>query len=152
METTLALLFLSPLHRASRQIGIYLASRLGGVGVQNSEGHLLSFLRSYSPAPISELIRVFGLKKSTMTSVLDRLEKRGLLRREAHPTDRRSYFVGITDEGRRLAEAVQRPVEELERRIRDEVDDEDLRGFQRVLESIAKVTAVEVRSQRKETR
>ena len=146
------LLFLSPLHRATRQIGIYLASRMGGIGLQNSEGHLLSFLRSYSPAPISELIRVFGLKKSTMTSLLDRLEKRGLVRREAHPSDRRSFVVGITDEGRRLAEAVQRPVDELERKIRDGIDDEDLRGFQRVLESIAKVTEVNVRSQRKENR
>ena len=146
------LLFLSPLHRATRQIGIYLASRIGGLGLQNSEGHLLTFLRSYSPAPISELIRVFGLKKSTMTSLLDRLEKRGLVSRGAHPSDRRSFVVSLTAEGRRLAAAVQRPVDELEQKIRDEVDDEDLRGFQRVLESIAKVTEVNVRSPRKETR
>lgn len=146
------LLFLSPLHRATRQIGIYLAVRMGTIGLQNAEGHLLSFLRSYSPSPISELIRVFGLKKSTMTSLLDRLERRGLVRRESHPKDRRSFLVHVTEEGRRLADEVQRPVEELEKKVRDEINEEDLRGFQRVLESIAKVTEVDVRSKRKENR
>jgi DNA-binding MarR family transcriptional regulator len=148
----MALLFLSPLHRAIRQIGIHLASRMAALGLQNAEGHLLAFLKSYSPAPISELVRVFGLKKSTMTSLLDRLERRGLVRRETHPSDRRSLLVRLTDEGRRVAEAVQRPVDELEAKILAEIDDEDLRGFQRVLEGIAKATAVEVRSKPEETR
>jgi DNA-binding MarR family transcriptional regulator len=144
------LLFLSPLHRATRQIGIFLAGHVTGLGLQNPEGHLLSFLRSYSPTPISELVRVFGFKKSTLTSLLDRLERRGLVRREPHPHDRRSVLVHVTEEGRRLADQVQRHVEDLEGRIRSEIDDEDLRGFQRVLQGIAKVTEVEVRTKRKE--
>jgi DNA-binding MarR family transcriptional regulator len=146
------LLFLSPLHRASRQIGIFLGGRMGQLGLQNPEGHLLSFLRSYSPAPISELVRIFGFKKSTLTSLLDRLERRGFVRRQTNPRDRRSVMVHLTDEGRRIAEEVQRPVEELERGIRAEIREEDLQGFQRVLEGIARVTRIEVRPPRKESK
>ncbi len=146
------LIFLSPIHRASRQIGIHLAASMSPLGLQNPEAHLLSFLRSYAPAPIAELRRVFGLRKSTLTSVLDRLERRGLLVRSLHPTDRRSLLVSLTADGRAAAEKVQRPVEELEGSIRAAVSDEELRGFQRVLEAIAEVTRVQVRPEAKEKR
>lgn len=144
------LVFLSAIHRASRQIGIHLAGQMAPLGLQNPEAHLLSFLRSYSPAAISELRRVFGLRKSTLTSLLDRLERRGLLTRSVHPTDRRSWLVSLTEEGRRAADLVQRPVEDLEEGIRAAITDEDLQGFQRVLAAIAEVTRVRVRSDTKE--
>lgn len=145
------LLFLSPLHRATRQIGIHLAGSMASLGLQNPEGHLLSFLRSYAPVPISELARVFGFRKSTLTSLLDRLERRSLIAREPHPRDRRSTLIRLTDAGRRAAEEVQRPVDELERAIRAAVTDEELHGFRRVLDAIAEVTRVQVRNRTKET-
>jgi DNA-binding MarR family transcriptional regulator len=96
--------FLSPLHKASRQISVYLEGHTRELGVSPIEGHFLSYLRSYSPAPIGELVRVFGIKQSTFTSMLDRLEKAGLIRREMNPGDRRSFLIHITDPGRELAE------------------------------------------------
>ncbi|WP_344569951.1 MarR family winged helix-turn-helix transcriptional regulator [Streptomyces axinellae] len=36
---------------------------------------------------------------STATSMIDRLERRGLVRREAHPTDRRVKVIRLTPEG-----------------------------------------------------
>ncbi len=139
------LTFLSPLHRATREIGIHLTGRIAALGLQGTEGHLLSFLRSYAPTPVSEITRVFGLKKSTTTSLLDRLEDRGFLRRRHHPDDGRSFLVELTPRGRKLAERVQRPVEELEKAIADRVGSQDLQGFRRVLEAIHDVTGVQVR-------
>ena len=144
------LLFLSPLHRATRQIGIHLSAKVAPFGLQGVEGHLLSFLRSYAPVPISELGRVFGLKKSTLTSLLDRLETRGLLVREPHPRDRRSILIRPTSAGVQLGDEVQRPVDTLEHDIRAAITDEDLRGFHRVLEAIGHVTRVRVRPEKPE--
>lgn len=145
------LLFLSPLHRAMRQIGIHLSAEVAPLGLQGMEGHLLSFLRSYAPVPISELGRVFGLKKSTLTSLLDRLERRGLLVREPHPRDRRSILIRPTPEGIRFGNEVQRPVDALEHALRGAITDEDLRGFHRVLEAVGEVTRVRVRPERERT-
>lgn len=145
------LLFLSPLHRATRQIGIHLSKEVAPLGLQSVEGHLLSFLRSYAPVPISELGRIFGLKKSTLTSLLDRLEKRGHIVREPHPRDRRSILIRPTPEGLRLGNEVQRPVDTLEQHIRAAITDEDLRGFHRVLEAIGDVTRVQVRPEKRES-
>jgi hypothetical protein len=42
---------------------------------------------------------------------------------------------------------VQKPVDDLERRIGAELEPEDLRGFERVMEAIARVTRVQVRKE-----
>lgn len=137
--------FLSPLHKASRQISVHLEAPTRELGVSPIEGHVLSYLRSYSPAPIGELVRVFGIKQSTFTSLLDRLEKAGLIRREMNPGDRRSFLIHITDAGRDLAERLNRFVEILEDEIRERVSAGDMEGFRAVMAAVEEVTRVRLR-------
>ena len=141
----MALRFISPVHKALRQISLYLSERMGEFNISPGEGHLLSYLHSYSPSAIGELLRVFGLKKSTLTSMLNRLVERGLVTREVNPEDRRSFLIGLTPAGSELAQRVNRPVDELEEEIGKRVGDEELRGFDSVMSAIAEATAVEVR-------
>lgn len=54
-----------------------------------------------TPTEISERLLV---TTGSMTSLLDTLERRGLVRRSPHPDDRRRVLVDITDEARRLAD------------------------------------------------
>ncbi|TAD88351.1 MAG: MarR family transcriptional regulator [Alphaproteobacteria bacterium] len=52
---------------------------------------------------------LLGIDRSTVVPLIDRLEGRGLLRREASPTDRRTHALILTDAGYSLlAEAVAR--------------------------------------------
>jgi DNA-binding MarR family transcriptional regulator len=137
--------FLSPLHKASRQISVYLETHTRELGVSPGEGHFLSYLRSYSPAPIGELVRVFGIKQSTFTSLLDRLEKAGLIRREMNPGDRRSFLIHITDRGRELADRLNGLLETFEAGIRERLSDRDLEGFRAVMAAVEEVTRVRLR-------
>jgi len=137
--------FLSPLHKSSRQISVYLETHTRELGVSPIEGHFLSYLRSYSPAPIGELVRVFGIKQSTFTSMLDRLEKAGLIRREMNPGDRRSFLIHITDAGRELAERLNRSLETLEDEIRTHLSPQDMEGFRAVMAAVEEVTRVRLR-------
>ena len=139
------LVVLSPIHRALRQVDLCLEGPVRNLGVSNTEGHLLTYLASYAPCPISELHRVFGLKRSTLTSLLDRLEARGLVRRKSHPEDRRSLMVILRPEGRRLARKINAVVKGFEAKVLAEVKPGHLAGFRRVLEAVEKVAAVEVR-------
>jgi DNA-binding MarR family transcriptional regulator len=52
----------------------------------------------------SQLSTSLLVSSGTMTSRLDRLESRGLIRRDSHPTDRRSVVVELTDDGLRIAD------------------------------------------------
>lgn len=141
----MALDFLSPLHKASRQITMYLEAHTRELGVSPLEGHILTYLRKYAPAPVGELVRVFGIKQSTLTSLLDRLEQAALLRRELNPDDRRSFLIHITDRGRELTARLNRLLEKLEDDIRDRVRRPEVKGFQAVMSAVEDVTRVRLR-------
>ena len=141
----MALDFLSPLHKASRQLSVYLEARTQELGVSSIDGHLLTYLRSYAPVPIRELVRVFGIKQSTFTSILDRLEKPGLIRREMNPADRRSFLIHITRDGRELAKRLNRLLEAVEKEIRERLSSRDVVGFHAVMGAVEEVTRVRLR-------
>lgn len=60
---------------------------------------LLSFARR-SSLPMRVMGERLQLHPTSVTNIVDRLEKDGLVRRVPHPTDRRTTLVEITDEGR----------------------------------------------------
>jgi len=136
--------YLSPIHKSTRQIAGYFERELEGTGIAGQEGHLLSYLRSYAPCPVGELVTVFGLRGSTVTSVLDRLEERGFIARRDNPEDRRSFLLDLTAEGRRLADSVQGFVDRLEAGIQRRISVADEAGFKAVMAAIAEATAVKI--------
>lgn len=138
----MALQFLSPIHKSTRQLELFLEGRMAKLGVSNPEGHLLSYLASYAPCPVGDLRRVFGYKGSTLTSMLDRLERRGLITRGVHPEDRRSFLVELSEKGLDTARAVTQVVVDLENDIHQHCQPSDLEGFRRVMDAIAAATRV----------
>ena len=59
---------------------------------------------------ISDLGEKAQLEKSTMTSLIDRMEGAGLLKREDHPTDRRSYRILLKSRGKEMEEKLDKVV------------------------------------------
>lgn len=53
-----------------------------------------------------ELSRLLIMHRSNITGLVDRLEKRGLLRRKDNPADRRAYKVTLTTAGRKLIDKI----------------------------------------------
>lgn len=72
-------------------------------GVTSQQGQLLCVLMA-RPFGMSELGTMLGLAKSSLTGLVDRTERNGLVRREADPRDSRAVRVALTPEGARLAE------------------------------------------------
>jgi DNA-binding MarR family transcriptional regulator len=136
--------FLSPVHKAGRQIGIHFEREMAGTDLAPQEGHLLVYLRSYAPCPVGEVVTVFGLRGSTATSVLDRLESKGLITREDNPEDRRSWLLALTADGKRVADDVQKIVDALEASIARRISAKDEEGFRAVMSAIAEATAVTI--------
>jgi DNA-binding MarR family transcriptional regulator len=63
---------------------------------------VLSSLHRLGPAGPSQLAERERVQPQTMTRTLATLEKRGLVRRSAHPTDGRATVISITDAGHAL--------------------------------------------------
>ncbi len=141
----MALWLLSPLHKATRQITVYLESLTEAHGVSPGEGHLLTYLASYGPCPIRELARVFGHRASTLTGMLDRLERAQLLVRRPNAHDRRSFLIELTPAGRRVATSLTEELVRLEAAVAERVSAEEMAGFAAVLRAVGVVTRVVLR-------
>jgi DNA-binding MarR family transcriptional regulator len=72
-------------------------------GLTPQQGQLLCVLMA-KPYGMTELGTTLGLAKSSLTGLVDRTERNGLVRREADPQDTRAVRVALTLEGSRLAE------------------------------------------------
>ena len=64
---------------------------------------LLGVLRDREPT-MQALGRHLGLDKSSISGLVDRAERRGLVRRSPSATDRRAFQVSITEAGSQLAD------------------------------------------------
>jgi len=109
----LTLSLIPKIHRATHAIALALASD-PKLDVTQAEAHILAHLHETGEARISELHARFGHRRSTLTSVLDRLEQRALIERRSDPDDRRSFIVAPTRAGRTTAAAVHRTLSAIE--------------------------------------
>src|SRR3954451_19653277 len=109
--------FVHPLQRATHRIGLYV-DELREQQLTQGEAHILALLAESSPLTVAELHRGLAHKRSTLTSILDRLADRGLITRRVGESDRRTFVVRLTGKGRNLARRVNRHLRELERRVR----------------------------------
>ncbi|MEU7607817.1 MarR family transcriptional regulator [Micromonospora sp. NPDC049204] len=72
-------------------------------GLTQQQGQLLCVLMA-RPYGMGELGAVLRLAKSSLTGLVDRSERNGLVRREPDPQDARAVRVALTPHGDRLAE------------------------------------------------
>ena len=68
--------------------------------------YILERLEKLGKLQFTNLAEVCHSSKSTITSVVDTMEKKGLVVREANPKDRRSIFVKLTDKGINLYKSI----------------------------------------------
>jgi DNA-binding MarR family transcriptional regulator len=64
---------------------------------------LLTFSRR-GELPLGKMGERLQVHPTSVTSIVDRLEEQGLVRRHKHPTDGRAILAAITDDGRALVE------------------------------------------------
>ena len=82
----------------------HIASLIAPLGLSPATGLVLSILAD-SEAPISpnKIAERLIISRASVTSLLDSLEKRGFVKRQPHPSDRRMLLVELTNAGRQVA-------------------------------------------------
>ncbi len=86
-----------------RQVGERIFVRMSkqhGIEINPAQGRIMFALWKKDGIPINELAKKTQLKKSTLTSMLDRLEKIGFVRRQYSKTDRRKILIKRTKKDR----------------------------------------------------
>ncbi len=88
-------------------------------GLRKVEYSLLLLVLANGPLSPKRLAQALALSAPNLTMLLDRLQDRGLLRRERSLVDRRSQNVVLTDDGQRIAQASAAEATPMERALDD---------------------------------
>jgi len=104
------------LQRATHATLQVLAVELAGLGLTGSEINALANLADGRSRSVSELGRAVGTRPTTLTSVLDRLERRGHITRSPRPGDRRGVLIELTSSGRNAAATIRNAITGIEQR------------------------------------
>jgi DNA-binding MarR family transcriptional regulator len=100
-----------PLYNLNRTSATYIdemSKALKQVGLNQTQWRVLGILGDKNPSTVTGIARRSVLKMSTLTRMLDRMEKDGLITRKLWEKDKRIVHVSITPKGREyLARAVQ---------------------------------------------
>jgi DNA-binding MarR family transcriptional regulator len=124
------------LERATHAVALWIERAVADLRLTQAEAHVLAALSEIAPCSINDLHHRFGHKRSTLTSLLDRLEERGWVRRGTHPSSRRLTLVELTEDGRLIADRTQAAVRELEVRLMTHLKSDDLAAFARALSAL----------------
>ena len=133
LQVTARLARIGP-HLARRQEAVF-----GRFGLSRGEVGLLSALRTAGPPHRLSPTRLgHGLMLSSagVTSRLDRLERRGFVRRLPDPDDRRGVIVELTDEGREVVDAAVAANAESDRQLLERLDPHEIETLEALLRKV----------------
>ncbi|GBD43188.1 putative HTH-type transcriptional regulator YusO [bacterium HR40] len=105
------------LARASHLVSSAHHARLARRGVPVGVWRVLATLSDGVPMTVGELAERCLMKQPTLTKLLDRMERDGLVRRLSVPEDRRKVRVAITTEGERRVAPLLREAKACEREV-----------------------------------
>jgi len=107
-----------------------------GIAINPAQGRIMFVLWQKDDIPISELARQTSLGKSTLTSMLDRLEQAGYVRRVPSPHDRRVVLIERTEKDKAFQRQYVQVSEEMTALFYDGFSEAEIETFEGYLERI----------------
>jgi MarR family transcriptional regulator for hemolysin len=129
--------FSAALHATARSWRLAIDARLKDLGIGQA-GWMTIAMIAKSSAPLSqrELADLLGIEGPSVVSMLDRLERDGLVRRAPSPLDRRVKLAHLTEDGRALYARVRKEADAFRHGMLDGLPQETLLAAAELLESL----------------
>lgn len=123
------------LYTESRRLTKQAAREVGLTGPQLTVIKLLDTFGDLSLSSLSERIRA---QNSTVTGIIDRMEREGLVLRERSTSDRRVVYIRLTPKGRQLSKDVLVQPMEIFRDVLSTLSRDDTKDLLRILSKLQK--------------
>lgn len=121
-----------------QKLARYYNQRLIGYDLSVPKALLLLEISPDSGENPKSLAVKLDLESSSMTGLLDRLEKKGLIERRPDPHDRRGVLIFLTSQGISARETIKSLVEQLDRKVQEVLSADDIKTFRRIITVISK--------------
>jgi DNA-binding MarR family transcriptional regulator len=105
-------------------------------GLSPTQMHAVEIVGHHESLRMKELAEKMGITTGTLTVMVDRLEKNGLVLRQPHPTDRRSYVIILTELGRELFQEHQQMHDLLTEELTSSFFDDEIHQLKSYLERL----------------
>lgn len=115
MKDKLGGLLISKINFISGRIFSKLIKKRKSLEINNSQGRILFILSKFKEMPINNLCEELSLSKSTLTSMLDKLEFSGYIVKKVNDLDKRSTLINLTQKGKVAVELYSKTIEEMEK-------------------------------------
>jgi DNA-binding MarR family transcriptional regulator len=122
---------------AQQKLKTYLNNTLSseGVTVTPAQAAILFLLREKDGQSMSELSQVLSMDNSTVTGLVDRLQRSGLVTRRANPDDRRISLIRITPQGVEEIKKAKPVITRVNERIKAGLSEREINTFKGILNS-----------------
>jgi len=125
------------LTNAQHNVFQYLSKRLTEYDVTPVQHGILSCLMGKSYDTPKHLAESMSLETSTISGVLDRMQKKGLIDRVINKEDRREVQVRLTDKGRELEEQITVIIDEVNAEVLKSFSEDEVTALKDYLRLIA---------------
>lgn len=109
--------------------------------ITGAQGRVLHFIMAQSQHTDvfqKDIEEEFNLRRSSATVLLQLIEKNGLITRESVPYDARLKKITVTKKGEKIKEKVIKDIEDLEKKLTQNISQEDLEIFFKVTKQMIK--------------
>ena len=86
---------------------------------------------------------MFDIRRSSVSTMISCVEKKGYIKRESIPTDKRINKIVLTEEGRKKFESVDADLKEYKQKLLEDFSDEDIELVYNMLQKISESTKKE---------
>ena len=106
-----------------------------GLKVTVTQSGILFLLKQKNGRTMTELSQVLGLDNSTLTGLVDRMEKTGLVQRNSNPADRRSSRIYITETGLNECNKSAAIIRQTNEEIKAGFSNDEIAAFKKILKT-----------------
>ncbi len=120
----------------ARKMARVTRKKVASYGLTTTQFFLLTALYEEDGIPITALAQKVALDKATLTGLLDRLERDGLIRRESNPEDRRTIKIHLTAKAEGLRDELTDLYHQNNEIFLSQLSGEERRVFEQVVEKL----------------
>lgn len=109
-----------------------LLEQLKDTGLTIGQPKILDYLKEHNGSNQKEIAKACFLEAGSLTTILNKMEEKGLIERKILNGNRRSFHIYLTAEGKEKQQLVEKAFSEIEKKALADIQEEELEQFMSV--------------------
>lgn len=113
-----------------------LMDQIKDTGLTSGQPKILDYLKEHDGSNQKEIARACFLEAGSLTTILNKMEEKGLIERRMLNGNRRSFHIFMTEEGKRKQQMVDKAFKEIEQKALSGILEEEYERFLNIYKRI----------------